>query len=72
MESGFFLQEGGGSDRDWFSLRLKLEDFTSGFRTTYADTAGGCEEVVAVGSWIGTRAGTGDELNKKGEADGAA
>jgi hypothetical protein len=30
---------------------------------------GGCEEVVAVGSWIGTGAGNGVELNKKGEAD---
>ncbi len=35
--------------------------------------AGSCEEVfVAVGSWIGTRAGTGGELNKYGEADEAA
>jgi hypothetical protein len=33
--------------------------------------AGGCEEVVAVGSWIGTGAGTSVELNKKREADGA-
>jgi hypothetical protein len=34
--------------------------------------AGGHEKVVAVGSWIGTGAGTGVELNKEGEADGAA
>jgi hypothetical protein len=34
--------------------------------------AGGCEEVVAVGGRIGTGAGTGVELNKKGEADEAA
>ncbi len=34
--------------------------------------AGGREKVVAVGSWIGTGAGTGIELNKEGEADGAA
>ncbi len=34
--------------------------------------AGGREEVVAVGSWTGTRAGTGVELNKHGEADEAA
>jgi hypothetical protein len=31
-----------------FSLKLKLDDFTSGFRTRYADMAGGWEEVVAV------------------------
>jgi hypothetical protein len=53
---------------DWFSLELKLDNFTSGFRTTYADTAGGHGEVVAVGGGIGT----GVELNKKGEADEAA
>ncbi len=34
--------------------------------------AGGCEEVVAVGSRIRTGAGTCVELNKKGEADEAA
>jgi hypothetical protein len=34
--------------------------------------AGGCEEVVAVGSWIGTGAGTTGELNKYGEVDEAA
>jgi hypothetical protein len=33
--------------------------------------AGCCEEVIAVGSWIGTGAGTGGELNKHGEADEA-
>ncbi len=71
-ESGIFSKEGGGSNRDWFSLELKLDDFTSGFRTTCADMAGGCEEVVAVGSWIGTGAGTSEELNKHGEADEAA
>jgi hypothetical protein len=34
--------------------------------------AGGCEKVVAVGSWIGTGAVSGGELNKYGEADKAA
>jgi hypothetical protein len=34
--------------------------------------AGGWEEVAAAGSWIGTGAGTGGELNKHGEAGGAA
>jgi hypothetical protein len=34
--------------------------------------AGGCEEVVVVGSWIGTGAGTGGELNKQGKAVEAA
>ncbi len=48
------------------------DEFTSWFRATYEDTAGGCEEVVTVSSWIGTGAGTGVELNKKGEADEAA
>jgi hypothetical protein len=33
--------------------------------------AGGCE-VIAVGNWIGTGAGTGGQLNKYGEADKAA
>jgi hypothetical protein len=33
--------------------------------------AGGWEEVAAAGSWIGTRAGTGGELNKHGESGGA-
>jgi hypothetical protein len=33
--------------------------------------AGGCEEVVTVGSLIGAGAGTGGELNKCGEADEA-
>jgi hypothetical protein len=63
-ESGIFCKVGRGSNIDWFSLKLKLDDFTSGFQTTCADMAGGWEEVVAVGSWIGTRAGTGGELNK--------
>jgi hypothetical protein len=40
----------GRSNRDWFSLRLKLDDFTLGFRTTCADMAGGWEEVVGAGS----------------------
>jgi hypothetical protein len=48
-ESGIFLEEGEGSNRDWFSLELKLDDFTSGFWTR---CAGGCEEVVAVGGGI--------------------
>jgi hypothetical protein len=34
--------------------------------------AGGWEEVVTVGSWIGTGAGTSGELNKQGEVDEAA
>jgi hypothetical protein len=34
--------------------------------------AGGCEEVAAAGSWIGTGAGASRELNKHGGADGAA
>jgi hypothetical protein len=34
--------------------------------------AGGCGEVAAAGSWIGTGAGAGGKLNKYGEADGAA
>ncbi len=33
--------------------------------------AGGWEEVAAAGSWIGTGAGTGGELNKYGEVGGA-
>jgi hypothetical protein len=40
---------GNKSNRDLFSLKLKLDNFTSGFRTRYADMAGGWEEVVAVG-----------------------
>jgi hypothetical protein len=43
-----FLQRGEeGSNRDSFSLRLKLENFTLGFQTTCADMAGGWEEVVS-------------------------
>jgi hypothetical protein len=53
-------------------LELKLDDFTSGFRTRYADMAGGWEEVAAAGSWIGAAAGTGGELNKHEGAGGAA
>jgi hypothetical protein len=30
--------------------------------------SGGWEEVVTAGSWIGTGAGTGGELNKQGKA----
>jgi hypothetical protein len=71
-ESGIFSKEWGGSNKDWFSLELKLDDFTMGFRTTCADMAGGWEEVAAVGSWIETGAGTGGGLNKHGEADKAA
>jgi hypothetical protein len=71
-ESGIFCKEGGGFNRDWFSLELKLDHFTSGFRTTCADMVGDWEEVVAVGSWIGIGAGTDGELNKHGEADEAA
>jgi hypothetical protein len=72
VESGIYFKEGGRSNRDWFSLKLKLDNFTSGFRTRYADTAGGCEEVITVGGEIGNRAGTSVELNKKGEGDKAA
>jgi hypothetical protein len=71
-ESGNFWNEGGGSNRDWFFLEIKLDDFTSGFRIRYADMAGGWEEVTAAGSWIGTEAGTGGELNKHEEVGGAA
>ncbi len=53
-----------GTESNWFSLELKLDDFTSGFRTSRVDMAGGCEGVVAAGSWIGT--GTGGKLNKYG------
>ncbi len=63
---------GGGSNGDWLFLELKLDDFTSGFRTRYADMAGGWEEVAAAGSWIGAGAGTGRELNKHEGADEAA
>jgi hypothetical protein len=34
--------------------------------------AGGCEEVIAGDSWIGTRAGAGGVLNKYDEVDKAA
>jgi hypothetical protein len=71
-ESGIFFKEEGGSNRDWFSLQLKLHDFTSGFRTSCADMAGGCEEAAAAGSWIGTGAGSGGKLNKYDEVDGDA
>jgi hypothetical protein len=71
-ESGIFLSEGRESNRDWFSLKLKLDDFTSGFRTRYADMAGGWEEVVTVGGGIRTGARTGVELDKRNKADGAA
>ncbi len=49
-----------------------MDDFTSGFRVSYADMAGGWEEVAAAGGWTGTGAGTSVELNKHGEADEAA
>ncbi len=71
-ESSIFCKEGGGSNRNWFSLELKLDDFTSGFRTTCVDMAGGWEEVVAVGSWIGTGDGTSGEVGRKDEAGEAA
>jgi hypothetical protein len=70
-ESGIFFIRGERVLQRLVSLELKLDDFTSGFWITYADTAGGCEEVVAVGSGIGTGAGTGVELNKKGKAEEA-
>jgi hypothetical protein len=63
---------GAESNRNWFSLKLKLDDFTSGFRTIYADLAGGWEEVVTVGGGIRTGAGTSVELDNKNEVDGAA
>ncbi len=66
----FFIR-GGGSNRDWFSLKLKLDDFTSGFWTRYADMAGGWEEVVLVGGGIRTGARTDVELDKQNEVDGA-
>ncbi len=34
--------------------------------------AGGCKEVVAAGSWIGTRAGTSVGVGSRGEEDKAA
>jgi hypothetical protein len=37
-----------------------------GFWISYVDMAVGWEEVAAAGSWIGTGAGTGGELNKHG------
>ncbi len=70
-ESRIFWNKGGESNRDLFPLKLKLDDFTSGFRTRYADMAGGWEEVVAVGIRIRTGAGTGVELDKQYEAGGA-
>jgi hypothetical protein len=68
----FFYKRREGLTETWFSLEQKLDDFTSIFRTTYADTGGGCEEIVPVGGGIGTGAGAGVELNKKGAADEAA
>jgi hypothetical protein len=47
-----------------------LDDFTTGFWTRYADTAGGCEEVVAVGGGIGTGAVTGKEVIAVGSGIG--
>jgi hypothetical protein len=70
-ESSIFCKEG-DSNIDWFSLRLKLDNFTSGFHTTCADMAGGWEEVVAASSWVGTRAGTGVGVGSRGGADEAA
>jgi hypothetical protein len=55
-----------------FSLKLKLDDFTSRFRTRYADMAGDWEEVVAVGGGIRIGAGTGVELDKQYNVGGAA
>ncbi len=73
-ESGILRKEGGGSNRDWFSLELKLDDFNSGFRTTCADMAGGWEEVVVADGWIGTRAragvGEADEATESKEREG--
>ncbi len=64
-ESRICFIRGGESNRDWFFLKLKLDDFTSGFRTRYADMAGCWEEVVAVGGGVRTGSGTGVELDKK-------
>ena len=58
--SGTTCTEGMGSTKDWSFLKLKLDDFTSGFRTNCADMAGGWEEVGRVKS--GTAAGA--ELDK--------
>jgi hypothetical protein len=55
----------------WFSLKLKLDDFTSGFRTWNAYMAGGWEEVIVVAGGIRTGARTGVELEKKNEVDRA-
>ncbi len=71
-ESGIFFKTKGESNRDLFSLKLKLDDFTSGFLTRYADMAGGLEEVVEVGGGIRTGAGNGVELDKQYKAAGAA
>jgi hypothetical protein len=48
--SGIFCKVGRGSNIDWFSLKLKLDTFTSGFWTTCAGMAGGWEVVIAAGS----------------------
>jgi hypothetical protein len=63
-ESVIFFKEGKKSNRDLFSLKLKLDNFTSGFWTRYADMAGGWEEVVTVDSGIRTVAGTGELIKK--------
>jgi hypothetical protein len=69
--TGIFCKEGGGSNRDWFSRELKLDDFTSGFQTTCADMAGGWEEVIAAGIFL-TGAGTDVEVGREDESDEAA
>jgi hypothetical protein len=51
-ESGIFRKKGEGSKRDCFFLELKLDYFTLGFQISYADMAGGWEEVAAAGSWM--------------------
>ncbi len=70
--SRYFLLRGWGSNIDWFSLKLKLDDFTSGFRTTCADMAGGWEEIIAAGSWFGAGAGTGVGAGSRGGVDEVA
>ncbi len=40
--------------RQQFFLEIKLDDFTSGFWVSYADMAGGWEEVAAAGGWTGS------------------
>ncbi len=73
MKQEFYVSEDGiGNILEWFSLKLKLSDLTSGFRTTCADMEGGWEEIVRAGSWVGTRAGTRVTPRKQSEAEESA